>query len=99
MKRVALLSLLGLAACVEGGLPALTSGGNSVSTSSAYTEYLVLGGARMTFEQCKAQRGLVIHDQGSPMWACDPRVTVNAPIDDTNEFNHPANPAGTASDT
>lgn len=83
-----------LTACVETGLTPI-GGDSSAGTTSAYKEYLVLGGARMSYEDCKARRGLLIHDQGSPMYACDPSVTVNAQIDESQEFAHPADPVAT----
>jgi hypothetical protein len=47
----------------------------------------------MSYEECKSRSGLLIHDQGSPMYACDPSVTVNQRVDESQEFIHPADPA------
>ncbi len=99
MSRLTTILSLGLVAatltaCVEAGLTPV-AGPGSAGTTSAYKEYLVLGGARMSYDECKARRGLLIHDQGSPMYACDPSVTVNAQIDDSQEFAHPADPVAT----
>ncbi len=83
MKRLVLGCVMGLAAC-EGG-PGLGGGGGT-------REFMVIGNA-MTFEQCRAQGGLIIRDSSTSMIACDPQVRGEPqPVD---EFNNPAsNPAG-----
>lgn len=90
MKRLALCSVLALAACEDmpagGGFGASGASGGS---GGGFREYLVLGSS-MSFEQCRARGGLIIRDQNSPMVACDPRVLgTPAPAD---EFNHPGSP-------
>lgn len=85
MKKLLALALFALVACEEvpAGAP-VTGGGSGI------TEYLVLG-SRMSYDDCRARGGLIIHDQGSPMYACDPRVQHTPPPSD--EFNHPDDPA------
>lgn len=65
--------------------------GPSQGAPGVQKEYFVLGGSSMGFETCRANGGLIIHDQGSNMWACDPRVKVKAPPPE-DEFDHPAQP-------
>lgn len=82
---------IGLAACDD---IALQGGGSAMATgsNSAFREFLVVGSS-MTFEQCRAKGGLIIHDAGSPMTACDPNVIREpAPAD---EFDNPAHRAAT----
>lgn len=73
---------------LTGGL-GLNDGGGDVTPAGAYSEYLVLG-STMNFEECRARGGIIIRDQGSPMVACDPRVT-RAPVP-ADEFDHPGSP-------
>lgn len=89
MKRIfAGLGLtLSLVACDEIAMPA--GGGGGLPSGGGVTEYLVLGSS-MSFEQCRARGGIIIRDQGSPMVACDPRVT-REPVP-ADEFNHPGSP-------
>lgn len=81
MKKLFGFLLIGtvLAGC---NLSAPTGGG----VSGGMREYIVLGG-RMDFESCRARGGLIIHDRGSPMVACDPRVI--GPVTAPDEFDHP----------
>lgn len=86
MKKLFLVCILGLAACEEvpgGGFAAPASGGG------AFKEYFVLGNNSMSYQDCVARGGLVIHDAGSSMWACDPRVTNHNNVSPDEEFNHP----------
>lgn len=85
MKRSLILFALVVAGCMEapadGGLEA-------AGNQSVLREYFVLGGSAMSYQDCVARGGLVIHDQGSSMFACDPRVTHHNSVPD-NEFDHP----------
>lgn len=76
--------VLALTGCNDIAVP----GGGAAPTSGA-REYLVLG-STMNFEECRARGGVIIRDQGSPMVACDPRVT-RAPVP-ADEFDHPGSP-------
>jgi hypothetical protein len=88
MKRIVLIGLLALTGCDEASMAALGGSGSGVArTTSAFTEYLVLGSS-MSFEDCRARGGFIIHDQGSPMVACDPGV-IRAPVP-ADELTHPA---------
>ncbi len=90
MKRVMIGFGLAVAlvGCDEIALPGLP--GAAASTGSAdFREYIVLG-STMTFEECRARGGIIIRDAGSPMIACDPRVT-RAPVP-ADEFDHPGSP-------
>lgn len=92
MKRVIIgfglaLALVGCDEIALPGLPgAAPTGGGA---TGGFREYLVLG-STMTFEQCRARGGIIIRDTGSPMIACDPRVT-REPVP-ANEFDHPGSP-------
>lgn len=86
MKRVVFgcVMALGLAGCDDAG----TLGGVSGPTggNGSFREFMVLGSS-MTFEQCRARGGFIIHDRGSPMTACDPNV-LHTPTP-ADEFNNP----------
>lgn len=82
MKKIGAVILLALAACEE-----VPNSGLSRGAGTGITEYLVLGSS-MSYDDCKARGGLIIHDQGSPMYACDPRVIRRAPPPE-DEFSHP----------
>lgn len=92
MKRIAFgFGLLALGAC---NIAAPVGGAGPVS-GGGMREQLVLG-SNMSFEQCRANGGLIIQDAGSPMVACDPRVKARQPVP-ADEFAHPtAQPGATA---
>lgn len=89
MKMRLALGLVLIAACDQVALPGLPGsaatqmgGGND----GGRTEFLVLG-SNMSFDDCRTRGGFIIHDQGSNMYACDPKVRRQpVPVD---EFNHP----------
>jgi hypothetical protein len=90
MNRVVLASVMLLASCDATQIPGGGGGlGDRTSGSSAFQEFLVIGSA-MSFEDCRARGGLIIHDNGSPMTACDPSVQRRV-----LETEVPAGPDGT----
>ncbi|WP_377507498.1 hypothetical protein [Octadecabacter sp. R77987] len=99
MKKLILGAVLLLAACEE--MPAgagfgAAMGGGSTGGGGGFREYLVLGSS-MSFEECRSRGGIIIRDNGSPMVACDPRVT-RQPVP-ANEFDHPGSPVPQAAET
>lgn len=99
MKKLILGAVLLLAACEE--MPAgagfgAAMGGGSTGGGGGLREYLVLGSS-MSFEECRSRGGIIIRDNGSPMVACDPRVT-RQPVP-ANEFDHPGSPVPQAAAT
>lgn len=98
MKMLILGTVLVLAACED--LPAGAGGGAAFGDGSTggggFREYLVLGSS-MSFEECRARGGIIIRDNGSPMVACDPRVT-RQPVP-ADEFNHPGSPVPQVAET
>lgn len=84
MTRFLFLSMT--LACVA-GCNSTTMGGAGAPGGAGLAERLVVGGA-MSFEDCRARGGLIIHDQGSAMIMCDP--TVLGPVVPADEFAHPA---------
>jgi hypothetical protein len=87
MKKMILAAVPLLAACED--MPAGAGIGGGSTGGGGIREYLVLGSS-MSFEECRARGGVIIRDDGSPMIACDPRVT-RQPVP-ANEFDHPGSP-------
>lgn len=100
MKKLILGAVLLLAACEEmpagAGFGAAMGGGSTGGGGGGLREYLVLGSS-MSFEECRSRGGIIIRDNGSPMVACDPRVT-RQPVP-ANEFDHPGSPVPQAAAT
>ncbi len=65
-----------LAGCA--GTGALSGGGDTVGTNTAFREFMVIGSS-MPFEECRARGGFIIRDVNSPMTACDPAVADEPP--------------------
>ena len=75
MKALSFGALALLAGCAGPGMIA-SGGGNAAGPGGAFREVMVIG-STMSFEDCRARGGLIIHDAGSPMTACDPSVRHN----------------------